>query len=457
MDAADPLGSGRGQTAKSETFVTRIIGRARAVAVIAAALAAAAAAPLPFAAADTAAQAQAGRGQTVADFYAARGQQPLWLGRPGRQVDVLIEILGSAQIDGLDPRRYRIGEISKAVRAARGGNPRAVQKADLMLSQALTAYARDLQTGTKGRIIYVDPELRPTAFTARSILDSAAAAPSLEQWAARMGWMHPLYGEMRNALLIGRYSAAERARIMVNLERARELPAMRSRHAIVNAAAQRLTLYEGNQVVDSMRIVAGKPAQPTPNMAAFIRFTSLNPYWNVPPDLAQSIVAKNVVKNGLGYLRSKGYQVIGTSSGKVVDPKTVNWKAVAAGEQQIQVRQLPGPANSMGRMKFMFPNKEGIYLHDTPRGELFDEAARLLSAGCVRLQDAPRFARWLHGKTLKPQGARPEQKVMLVNPVPVYLMYMTAVPSGSRLAFFDDVYGWDRTRMAEARVAAASR
>lgn len=430
----------------------------RTAAALAAAVAAVAA-PLPLASSETSAQSRrsaAVGSQGVAEFYASRGQRPLWFGKPGRQIDVLLEVLGSASVDGLDPRRYRIGELSRAVRAARGGNPRAVQRAELMLSQALANYARDLQSGTAARMIYVDPELKPTAFTARSILQSAAAAPSLERWVAGWGWMHPLYGQIRASLLTGAYSPAERELIMINLERARELPAMRSRHVIVNAAAQRLTVYEGNQVVDSMRVVAGKPGQPTPNMAAFIRFTALNPYWNVPPDLARTIIAKNVLENGVGYLREKGYQVLGSTSGKVVDPKSVNWKAVAAGQQQIRVRQNPGPGNSMGRMKFMFPNKEGIYLHDTPRGELFDEAARLLSAGCVRLQDAPRFGRWLHGKTLKPEGARPEQKVPVPTLVPVYLMYMTALPSGSRLAFYDDLYGWDAAQLRQRRTQTAA-
>lgn len=423
-----------------------------------------AALPIPLAAsasgAETAAAAAAvaARGQTVADFYAARGWRPLWLGQPGAQIENLLGMLATAQIDGLNPRRYKVGSLQKAVAAARGGNPQAVRRAELMLSQALVDYARDLQRGSAARTIYVDPELRPSAATPRAILQSAAAAPSLSHYVARMGWMHPLYGQIRQSLASGAYTPAERMRIVVNLERARELPATRARHVLVNAAAQRLYMYENNQVVDSMRVVAGKPGQPTPNMAAFIRYTSLNPYWNVPSDLATTIIAPNVLKNGLGYLKQKGYQVLGEGgdNARVIDPATIDWKAVAAGRINIRVRQLPGPSNSMGRLKFMFPNEQGIYLHDTPRDELFDEAARLLSAGCVRLQDADRLARWLYGKPLKPQGARAEQKVPLANPVPVYLMYMTAMPSGSKLAFYDDSYGWDAARLRNRGRAMAS-
>jgi murein L,D-transpeptidase YcbB/YkuD len=262
--------------------------------------------------------------------------------------------------------------------------------------------------------------------------------------------MHPLYGQLRTAFLT-QPQPAVRYRLLTNLRRARELPSYGGRHVLVNAAAQRLYMYENGEVVDHMRVVAGKPAQPTPMMAALIRFTSVNPYWNVPTDLAASNLAPNVLKNGLGYLKQKGYQVIdgGGDNARIVNPASIDWKAVAAGRKEIYMRQLPGPANSMGRMKFMFPNKEGIYLHDTPRDELFDEAARLLSAGCVRLQDADRLAKWLYGRPLKAQGRAPEQKVPLPQPVPVLLTYLTAVPSGTGVAYFDDHYGWDRTALAQ--------
>ena len=109
------------------------------------------------------------------------------------------------------------------------------------------------------------------------------------------------------------------------------------------------------------------------------------------------------------------------------------------------MRQKPGPANSMGRMKFMFPNPQGIWLHDTPEKEKIEEAARLQSNGCVRLEDAPRFARWLfNGNAPKAQGARPEQKVNLPSPVPIFITYLTAVPSGTSIVYFDDFYGKDR-------------
>jgi murein L,D-transpeptidase YcbB/YkuD len=132
----------------------------------------------------------------------------------------------------------------------------------------------------------------------------------------------------------------------------------------------------------------------------------------------------------------------------VIDPKTIDWKAVADGRAEVLMRQQPGPHNSMGRMKFMFPNEAGVYLHDNPERELFSEASRLYSGGCVRLEDAARLGRWMFGKELVWEGAGTEEMVPLPDPVPVYITYLTAMPEGSSIAYYDDVYGRDAQRLA---------
>jgi murein L,D-transpeptidase YcbB/YkuD len=186
----------------------------------------------------------------------------------------------------------------------------------------------------------------------------------------------------------------------------------------------------------------------------------------VPPDLAAERIAPKVVKQGLRYLDDLGYQVLSdwSPTAEIVDPGTIDWKAVAAGKTEVLMRQLPGPHNSMGRMKFMFPNDAGVYLHDNPERELFSEASRLYSGGCVRLEDAARLGRWLFGYDLDWESAGTEQVVPLANPVPVYITYLTAMPDqgGSSIAYYDDVYGRDKERLATLQssagpVASASR
>ena len=375
----------------------------------------------------------------------------LWFSpRSGAAVQQLIQLLATAQADGLNPKRYNVKALQRAVEDARSGDPGAVQRADAMLSDAFVAYAADTRHDPRIGIVYVDPELKPAPPSRQALLTQAAAAPSLGDYVGKLGWMNPIYGQLRQAIAARMYrSDAERRLLAVNLERARALPSGTGRYVIVNPPAARLYMYENGQVVDSMRVVAGRPdpiAQ-TPMMNAFIRYVALNPYWNSPPDIAARKLAPNVLKRGRAYLNEKGYEIVTSfgPDGRVLNPMSVDWKGVVAGRVQVNMRQKPGPANSMGRMKFMFPNAQGIWLHDTPEKEKIEDAARLQSNGCVRLEDAPRLERWLfNGRPPKTQGARPEQKVNLPSPVPIYITYLTAVPSGTSIVYFDDFYGKDR-------------
>ncbi|MEA3058688.1 MAG: L,D-transpeptidase YcbB [Sphingomonadales bacterium] len=389
----------------------------------------------------------------IAQFYRSRGGAPLWFSpNAGPAADQLIQLLASAQADRLNPRRYDVRGLSRAVAEAHSGNPAAVQRAEAMLSSAFVAYARDLRHDPGVGIVYVDLELKPTAPSAGELLSAAARAPSLGDYVQQLGWMNPIYAKLRQAIASRLYrSPAEFQLLQLNLERARALPSGSGRYVIVNPPAARLYMYENGQVVDSMRVVAGRPdpiAQ-TPMMNAFIRYIALNPYWNAPEDIAARKLAPNVLKRGRAYLNEKGYEILSSwDNPKVIDPMSVNWNAVVAGREKVIMRQKPGPANSMGKMKFMFPNRQGIWLHDTPEREKIEDAARLESNGCVRLEDAPRFARWLfNGRPPKTQSARPEQKVDLPQPVPIYLTYLTAVPSGTSIVYFDDFYGKDRAQV----------
>jgi murein L,D-transpeptidase YcbB/YkuD len=394
----------------------------------------------------------------IVDFYRARGGAPLWFSPSSAgAAQQLLQLLSTAQADNLNPRRYNVRGLSRAVQDAQSGNPLAVQRAEAMLSAAFVAYARDQKHDPNIGIIYVDPELKPTPPSAMELLTQASRAPSLSEYVGQIKWMNPIYARLRQAIASRIYrSDAERRLLTANLERARALPSGNGRYVIVNPPAARLYMYENGRVVDSMRVVAGRPdpiAQ-TPMMNAFIRYVALNPYWNSPPDITARRLAPNVVKRGRAYLNEKGYQLVDRfgDDARVLDPMSVDWRAVVAGQVQVHLRQKPGPANSMGRMKFMFPNHQGIWLHDTPEKEKIEEAARLQSNGCVRLEDAPRFERWLfNGRAPKPQGARPEQKVNLPQPVPIYITYLTAVPSGTSIVYFNDFYGRDRA--AAMRIA----
>ena len=211
--------------------------------------------------------------------------------------------------------------------------------------------------------------------------------------------------------------------------------AQRGRSVLIDAASATLYMMEGGRIVDSMKVIVGKPTAATPELKTALTYATLNPYWHVPADIARTLTAPNVLKLGTRYLDERGYEVVSSfgPDAEVLDPNKVDWKAVAEGRERVLVRQRPGPANSMGRMKFSLLQGDGIFLHDTPKKELFDEDNRSLSAGCVRLEDAPRFARWLLGDSVTLASSAPEQHIPLRSMVPITITYLDA-QSQSQLA-----------------------
>jgi murein L,D-transpeptidase YcbB/YkuD len=392
-------------------------------------------------------------GQSADDFYRARKDAPLWFSpTAGDAAHQLISLLSTASLDGLSPDRYHPAALQAAVDAARKGKRKLVQAADRQLSDAFAAYVADLKRDPGVGVTYVDASLQPTPPSPLAALLEAAAAPSLSNYITSMGWMNPMYGQLREALAQHKYSDDhQRATIELNLQRMRALPASRGKYVVVNAAQQRLYMYEGGKPVDSMVVVVGQTKYPTPMLTAYIRYAALNPYWYVPPDLAWDDVGQFVKKQGQQYFDKMGYEQVSDWSrdATVLDPTKIDWDAVRDGKTQVLLRQKPGPENFMGRIKFMFPNQFGVYLHDNPRRNLFKESVRYFSGGCVRLEDAWRLSRWLfNGRELTWEGAGTEEPVPLPAPVPVYITYLTAMPDGQAIAYYDDAYGRDAAKLA---------
>jgi murein L,D-transpeptidase YcbB/YkuD len=236
--------------------------------------------------------------------------------------------------------------------------------------------------------------------------------------------------------------------IIINMERAKRLPAPEEqpKYAVVDAGDARLSLWENGRKVDEMKVVVGKAETATPMMAAYIKYASVNPYWNVPPELVRNLIGPRIVAQGISYLTDREYQVLTDFSDnpQVIDPSTVDWQAVVDGRQDVRLRRLPSPANSMGMMKFMLPNYFGIYLHDSPEKDHFTKNELWISNGCVRVEDYKRFANWLFGGYV-PKGHDPkvEEEVDLPKPVPVYMTYLTVQPTADGVRFLEDHYGRD--------------
>lgn len=246
-------------------------------------------------------------------------------------------------------------------------------------------------------------------------------------------------------------------KISLNQHRAAELPSdLGEKFILVDAANQQLYMYEGQNLVNQMRVIVGTAENPTPMLAGFMRFSVINPYWNVPTDLTRDRYARRVINGGENYLRTRRFEALSgwEDDARILSYSEVDWKAVEAGQRKLRLRQRPGPGNGMGDIKFMFPNQYGVYLHDTHNEAPFKLDSRAISAGCVRLEKPWILSDWLYGRRLQTMGKKPEQIVDLNSKTPVYISYFTAIPKdltkpSDGFSMRKDIYGRD------ARLSAA--
>lgn len=391
-------------------------------------------------------------GPAVAAFYNQWRPAPIWFqnGAPKAAVGQLVSVLRRAPFDGLASGPSLAAEVEGALARAASRNPADVAAAERVLSSAWVQYVQSVRRQTTG-MYYAAPVLAPQGCRADLVLLAASRAPSLEAHIAAVSAVNPVYAQLRDTGFAQAQASGNLApdpRLLLNLDRARSLPGGPGRFVLVDIAGQRLTMFENGRAVDSMKVIVGTSEFATPLIASYIHYITLNPYWDSPDHLVRRNIAPRVVKDGLSYLKAKGYEVMADWSPKsaVVPAAEIDWKAVAAGKKQIRIRQQPGPDNFMATMKIPFQNKDDIYLHDTPGKALFAKSQRDLSNGCVRLEDAPRFARWLMGgRDPVAMSREPEQHVQLAAGVPIYLTYLTAQPQGGKITYIADFYGWDKS------------
>ncbi len=238
--------------------------------------------------------------------------------------------------------------------------------------------------------------------------------------------------------------------IRVNLERSRVLQDIPPTAVVVDIAGFEVSMYRDGKRLLRSRAQVGRPYRSTPTFRDSITYIEFNPTWTVPP----TILAKDTlpaIKRDPGYLQAKNMQVL-TRDGKVVDPSTVNWQLYPQRGFPYMLRQQPGPNNSLGRLKVMFPNEHMVYLHDTPSRDLFSRSERTFSSGCIRVEDIMELAELLLDDPAWDQAAianviaeRKTRRVSLRHSVPIYLVYWTVeVRDDGRIDFKRDPYQRDQ-------------
>jgi len=218
-------------------------------------------------------------------------------------------------------------------------------------------------------------------------------------------------------------------KIIINMERARWVPLdLKSHYLIINIPSFTLYAYDADTVSFSMNVVVGKYVHKTVLFSGDIKYIVFSPYWDVPPSILKNEILPGIRRDP-NYLKRNNMEWVGN-----------------------RVRQKPGPKNSLGLVKFLFPNSYNIYLHDTPAKSLFNQSFRAFSHGCIRLAEPEKLADyllkdnpdWTTEKIKSAMHAGVEKYVTMKNPVPVYIGYLTAfVDNEGRINFRDDVYKRD--------------
>ncbi|CAH0997966.1 hypothetical protein EMA8858_04101 [Emticicia aquatica] len=237
--------------------------------------------------------------------------------------------------------------------------------------------------------------------------------------------------------------------IMVNMERLRWIPVeMENDYLLVNIPEFRLHIFQNSKQVWQMNVVVGKAAKKTSIFRGDLSKIVLNPYWGVPTSIVRDEILPKLKRNP-SYLARNNMEVL--SGNSVVNPANINWNAYS-GNVPFSFRQKPGNHNSLGKIKFLFPNNFSIYLHDTPSKGLFNESRRAFSHGCIRISEPKKLALYLLRKDTSWNDEKLEEilktdneTVIKVNPtVAVYIAYFTAwVDNTGQLNFRNDIYNLD--------------
>lgn len=387
----------------------------------------------------------------VMPYYKRNGYRGVWTTEQGltRQGQALVKVLQDAWLDGLEPLDY-IGGFPAQPNALRGDQ---LAGAELFLSDAAVRFARDLYAGRTTPAIS-----EPDIVIPRKKLDPIALLGSMEKngpqtVAERLRPPHEQYHALRDALVTTPDPSMQR-RIIVNMERWRWLPRdLGDTHVFVNAAAFLMYTRSNGSDVDRRRVIVGKSYHKTPMFSDNIKYSEFNPTWTVTPSIAGNEMLPELRKDP-NYLNRKGYVLYASwkADAPAMNATQIDWHSVSGKRFPYRIVQPAGPNNALGQVKFLFPNKFNVYLHDTANRSLFNQQDRALSHGCIRVQDPLEFAELLYRLDNNPAVSKitgivnsgQTKGINFQRPIPVHLTYFTAWVKDGRVQTFGDIYGRDK-------------
>lgn len=238
--------------------------------------------------------------------------------------------------------------------------------------------------------------------------------------------------------------------IRANLERVQWHPEVENDDLIlVNIPAFKAHIIHDGEIVWTTDVIVGDTENKTPVFQSMLKFVVFNPTWTVPHSIASKELLPKI-KRDPSFFRRGNYDLL-DRSGNIVDPSSVDWSAVSQRSFSFTLVQKPGPANELGRVKFMFPNEYSVCMHDTPAKSLFDRAERAFSHGCIRVAEPLGLAeillsneKWTRKQVDSQLDSNETRTVVLAEPLPVHVVYWTAeVDDLGVMHFYDDIYEWD--------------
>jgi murein L,D-transpeptidase YcbB/YkuD len=400
-------------------------------------------------------------GNLLPQFYTRRLYWPAWSNDTGLlpQVDSLLKALREAEFEGLRLQDYHFTrleglrtELHQQQSTAGPLSAAALADLDLLLTDALLTYGSHLLYGRMTpRTSNVRFDTSQEKVDVVEVLQQGLETNNLAEALHSLLPHHPDYARLRQALAHYRQTpgAEKRVRqIIQNMERWRWLPQdLGRRYILVDVPAYTLDVVEWDQPVMTMRVVVGKPSWPTPVLSAIMSYVVLSPDWRVPPNIAaQELVP--ILRANPGYLAQHNMRLLDGT--RPVDPRNVDWDKMSTKNFPYRLRQEPGPNNPLGTIKFMFPNRFQVYLHDTPLRTLFAKPERALSHGCIRVEKPTDLAEYLlrgvlsRARIVAGLGQRTSRTVPLAEPLPTYLVYRTVlVKDDGTVQFRPDIYGYD--------------
>jgi murein L,D-transpeptidase YcbB/YkuD len=394
-------------------------------------------------------------------FYAAKSGPPLWMTPMGfsARAQGAINEIANADDWGLSAAAFDLppaGDLPKTVEAQ--------AKAEINLDLAILKYARFARGGRADPAqLSVLLDQQPPLKDPKIVLAEIATTPAPDAYLQSLHPKHEQFVRLHQVLLKARSDAAagvkkpsiDVQRILLNMERWRWMPEdLGSVYVQDNVPEYMLYVVKNGKTIHSDKIVVGQLAYATPIFSADMQTIVFNPEWTVPPTIVRENLLPNLRSGGWfggggSILSEHGLQV--RYNGRVVDPGSISWSSVNMAN--IAFTQPPGPTNVLGKLKFLYPNKHTVYMHDTIKRDLFKPAMRANGHNCIRMERPTKLAEVLLAEDKGWEAKKVDDlvdkgnnsPVNLDHPIPVHTTYFTAVvDEQGKVTSFADIYGIDR-------------